>query len=58
LEKSFRLGFHASNNEAEYKALLVRLQMSKQAGAAKLRLHCDTRLVVSQDNGEFEAKRS
>ena len=36
MEKSFRLGFHAPNNEAEYKALLVRLQMSKQAGAAKL----------------------
>lgn len=30
--------------------------MSKQAGAVKLRLHCDTRLVVNQVNGEFEAK--
>lgn len=30
--------------------------MSKQAGAIKLRLHCDTQLVVNQVNGEFEAK--
>ena len=27
LEKSLRLGFHASNNEAEYKALILDLKM-------------------------------
>lgn len=29
VEKSFRLGFSASNNEVEYEALLVGLRMSR-----------------------------
>lgn len=56
MEKSFRLGFQASNNEAEYKALLARLRMAKQARASRVRVLCDSRLVVNQVNGEFEAK--
>lgn len=36
LEKSFRMGFLASNNEAEYKALLAGLRMSKQVGAERI----------------------
>ena len=47
VEKSFRLGFPASNNEAEYEALLVGLRMSRQVGVDKVQLHCDSRLVVS-----------
>lgn len=46
----------AKDNEVEYKALLVRLRMAKQAGAKRLRLQCDFRLVVNQVNGEFKAK--
>lgn len=30
--------------------------MSKQVGAIKLQFHCDSWLVVSQVNGEFETK--
>ena len=47
MEKSFRLGFPASNNEAEYEALLVGLRMSRQVGVDKVQLHCDSRLIVS-----------
>lgn len=47
LERFFRLDFHASNNKTEYEALLVGLQMAKQAKAAKLRLQCDIRLVFN-----------
>ena len=56
VEKSFRLGFPASNNEVEYEALLVGLRMSRQIGANMIQLHCDSWLVVSQVMGEFEAK--
>ena len=56
LEKSFKLGFLASNNEAEYEALLMGLQMSKQVGVERIRMHFDSWLVISQVNGEFEAK--
>ena len=56
LEKSFRLGFLASNHKAKYEAFLTGLRMSKQVGAERIWMHCDSQLVVSQANGEFEAK--
>lgn len=56
MEKSFRLGFQASNNEAEYEALLTRLRMPNEVVSRRLQLHCDSRLVVSQVNDEYEAK--
>lgn len=56
MEKSFRLGFLALINEAENKALLARLTMSRYVGADRVQLHCDSRLVVSQITGEFEVK--
>ncbi|XP_075640353.1 uncharacterized protein LOC142612114 [Castanea sativa] len=56
IEKSLRLRFSATNNEAEYEALLVGAQMVKHLGGKVVRLFCDSRLVVGQVNGEFEAK--
>ncbi|XP_075660080.1 uncharacterized protein LOC142629911 [Castanea sativa] len=56
IEKSLRLGFPATNNEAEYEALLVGAQMVKHLGGKVVRLYCDSRLVAGQVNGEFEAK--
>ena len=47
VEKSFRLGFLVSNNEAEYETLLARLRMSRQVGVDKVKLYCDSWLVVS-----------
>ena len=56
VEKSFRLGFPASNNEAEYEALLAGLRMSRKVWVDRVQLHCDSWLVVSQIIGEFKAK--
>ncbi|XP_075659222.1 uncharacterized protein LOC142629123 [Castanea sativa] len=56
IEKSLRLGFPATNNEAEYEALLVGSQMVRHLGGKVVRVFCDSRLVVGQVNGEFEAK--
>ena len=47
VENSFKLGFPASNNEAEYEALLAGLKMSRQVGADRVKLYCDSWLVVS-----------
>lgn len=33
IERSFRLGFLASNNKVEYEVLLARLRVSRQIGA-------------------------
>lgn len=47
LEKSLRLGFCASNNEAEYEALIARLRAMKALGAQDVELSLDSWLVVS-----------
>ena len=58
MEYSFRLGFRASNNEAEYEVLLVGLRAALSLGVADLEVYLDSRLVVSQVEGSFEAKDS
>ena len=56
IEKSLRLGFPATNNEAEYEALLEGMAMVLRMGGKSIRLFSDSRLVVGQVKGEFEAK--
>ena len=56
LEHSFRLGFEASNNEAEYKALLAGLRVVSDLGVKEVEVYSDSRLVVNQVKGSFEAK--
>ena len=58
LEHSFRLGFRASNNEAEYEALLIGLRTVLGMGARDVEIYSDSRLVVSQVQGSFEAQDS
>ena len=42
LEHSFRLGFRASNNEAEYDALLARLRIILDVGALEVEVYLDS----------------
>ena len=56
LEHSFRLGFRASNNEAKYEALLARLRTVLGMGAQDMEIYSDSRLVVCQVQGNFEAQ--
>ena len=55
LEHSFRLGFKASNNEAEYEALIVGLRTVLGMGVWDVEIYSDSRLVVNQVQGSFEA---
>ena len=48
LEHAITIGFKASNNEAEYKALLVGLRMAKNLAVKKLAIHSDSQLITSQ----------
>ena len=48
LEHSYRLGFRASNNEAEYEALLALLKDVWDMGAREVEVYSDSRLVVNQ----------
>ena len=56
IEKSLRLDFSATNNEAEYEALLERMAMVQRIGGKSIKLFSDSRPVASQVRGEFEAK--
>ena len=56
IEKSLRLDFSTTNNEAKYETLLVGMAMVQRIGRKSIKLFSDSRLVVSQVRGEFEAK--
>ncbi|XP_024006657.1 uncharacterized protein LOC112083337 [Eutrema salsugineum] len=58
IEQSFRLGFPASNNEAEYEALIAGLRLAKSIGAEHVHAYCDSQLVANQFHGEYEAKNN
>ena len=58
MEYSFRLGFRASNNEVEYEALLAGLRTILVMGARDVEIYSDSRLVVNQVEGSFEARDS
>ncbi|XP_077219710.1 uncharacterized protein LOC143853897 [Tasmannia lanceolata] len=56
LEYALRLDFKASNNEAEYEALLAGLSLATELGAGKLKVYSDSQLVVNQVNEVYEAR--
>ena len=56
LKKSLRLGFSATNNEAEYEALLTGMMMVQKMGGKKVKIYSDSKLVVGQVRGELEAR--
>ena len=56
MEKSLRLGFLATNNEAEYKALLARIAMVRLLGGEMIELYLNSRLIMGQVNSDFEAR--
>ena len=56
IEKSLRLGFSATNNEAEYEALLIGVAMVRKLGRKVVDVFSDSRLVVEQVKGELEAR--
>ncbi|GJS08259.1 reverse transcriptase domain-containing protein [Tanacetum coccineum] len=52
------LGFEATNNEAEYEALIAGLRIAEQMGVKNLQANVDSRLVANQVNGLYTAKES
>ena len=56
MEKSLRLEFLATNNEVEYEALLERIAMVRLLGGEMVELYSNSRLIVGQVNGDFEAR--
>ena len=46
IEKSLRLGFSATNNEAEYETLLMGMVMVQKMGGKTVEVFSDSKLVV------------
>ncbi|GJY09957.1 reverse transcriptase domain-containing protein [Tanacetum coccineum] len=53
---ALRFQFTASNNEAEYEALLVGLRIAAQMGVRNIRVSVDSKLVANQVLGTYIAK--
>ena len=58
IEKSLRLSFSATNNEAEYEALLMGMMMVQKMGGKAVKIFSDSKLVVGQVRGDLEARDS
>ena len=56
IEKSLRLGFSATNNEAEYEAVLEGMSMVQRMGGKAVKMFLDSRLVVGQVKGDLDAR--
>ena len=48
--------FSATNNEAEYEGILTGLRLGKALGATNLLVQNDSKLVIGQIKGDYEAK--
>ncbi|GJX55759.1 reverse transcriptase domain-containing protein [Tanacetum coccineum] len=55
---AMRFRFEATNNEAEYEALIAGLRIAELMGVKNLQAHVDSRLVANQVNGSYIAKES
>nr|KYP65478.1 Retrovirus-related Pol polyprotein from transposon 17.6 [Cajanus cajan] len=56
LEQSLKFSFKATNNQAEYEALLAGLRLARDLGARKVSCNSDSKLMVEQLNGTYQAK--
>lgn len=55
-KSAIHLGFPATNNDAEYEALIAGLRLAKELGVQRITIHSDSMLVVYQVNGGVPSK--
>jgi len=56
IEQALRFAFKASNNQAEYEALIAGMLLAKEMGAQSLLAKSDSQLVTRQVTGEYQVK--
>ncbi|XP_068502648.1 uncharacterized protein [Phaseolus vulgaris] len=56
IEQALRFAFRASNNQAEYEALIAGMLLAKEMSAQNLLVKSDSQLITGQVSGEFQAK--
>ncbi|XP_073111211.1 uncharacterized protein [Elaeis guineensis] len=55
-EHALRFDFKASNNQAEYEALVAGLKLALELGIDRLKVFSDSQLIVGQIKDEFETR--
>ena len=56
ISSALRFPFRASNNEAEYEALLTGLKLARELQVDSLQIFSDSKLNVSQISSEFQVR--
>ena len=56
VEYALRVGFQASNNEAEYEGVIVGLNLAHSMEAYQLEVSSDSQLLVKQIEDSYEAR--
>ncbi|XP_074326655.1 uncharacterized protein LOC141664597 [Apium graveolens] len=56
IQQAITFAFKATNNQAEYEALLSGLRLAKSLGVRNLTIYSDSQIVVRQTNGEYVTK--
>ncbi|XP_075640538.1 uncharacterized protein LOC142612316 [Castanea sativa] len=56
VECMIRLDFPATNNEAEYKAIITGLDLAQVAAATNVTVYCNSQVVTSQVNDSYECR--
>ena len=56
IEYALRFGFHTSNNEAEYEAVIAGLNLAHSLEVDQLEVYSDSQMVVRQIEDTYEAK--
>ncbi|KFK23221.1 hypothetical protein AALP_AAs47412U000100, partial [Arabis alpina] len=56
LEQCFRLEFKATNNEAEWEALIAGLRLAKGVGVKRVHAYSDSQLVTNHMNHDYDAR--
>ena len=56
VECMIHLDFPTTNNEAEYETLIAGLDLTKVTRAERMVLYCDSQVVISQVNDNYECK--
>ena len=56
IECMIRLDFPTTNIEAEYEAFVAGLDLANAAGAENMIMHCDSQVITSQINSDYECR--
>ena len=54
LERLVNYGFKATNNEAEYEAMITDLSLAKKMGVQRLTVCSDSQLLINQMQGHYQ----